>query len=718
MGEDESGERQSLPLQVQTVRDALVRDFTDLIEGGDGAFPLQVFLSQAMAARSVQILTGCSVSDAAAAVTDGPGDLGIDAVAASPATGELWLVQTKWSDRGRTQFRPDAVHKLLAGFRALDSRDFGRFNPRLQALADRIDQVLSQPRPRIYLVLAGTGDTLPGPEIHALADTAAEEFGSTVQVRALTMADFLEVVQRESALRPVELQATFTGGWFRQEDPHPAFVGTVDASEVARWYEEHGQRLFGSDVRSFLGGTEVNEAIVASARKNPDAFWYFNNGITVLCQNVTAEYFSRRAPGQPVRLSLQDASIVNGVQTAASLYQCYAQDPAATEDIKVMLRVITLRTAPDGFAQEVTRATNTLNSTRAQDFVGLDPVQVQLREEFRSALGKEYVLRRGDLEPAPEAGCTAIEAAVALGCAHPDAGVSARVRADSDVLWQQGPDGVYPLLFGGRPSAEQVWRSVLVHRTVQHTLFVLEADLRGRAAATVQHGALLVAHLVFQRLGTSLIDDPDADWDTVLQDVPGLVRQSLAALVRQVDAHYGVHSMLRGTFTSPERCRNLARAVLAATPGDDTAATLELTPRSSSAARQPRRPSSVRLLVDRGLLAEGTQLMYVPSGPEELALREWLDADPRRFLATWHNDARRPLVWAVDRNAYSPSGLLHHLWEAADWRQQPVAVNGSTRWRLPGGPTLAELAQSVWVPDSAGPSDAGGGGREDGPDGA
>ncbi|MEV5481839.1 MULTISPECIES: hypothetical protein [Streptomyces] len=90
--------------------------------------------------------------------------------------------------------------------------------------------------------------------------------------------------------------------------------------------------------------------------------------------------------------------------------------------------------------------------------------------------------------------------------------------------------------------------------------------------------------------------------------------------------------------------------------------------------------------------------MYRPSAAEERALGPWLSAEPSRYLATWINDPRRPLMWEVDHECYAPSGLVLRIWEEADWTAAPSAVQGTRCWLVPGEGTLAELAQSLPLP--------------------
>lgn len=80
---------------------------------------------------------------------------------------------------------------------------------------------------------------------------------------------------------------------------------------------------------------------------------------------------------------------------------------------------------------------------------------------------------------------------------------------------------------------------------------------------------------------------------------------------------------------------------------------------------------------------------------EAEALRDWLAEDERRSRGSWLNHRTKPILWAADGKQYSPSGLVTHMWELADWEQRPVANQGTARWATASGETLADLAWRV-----------------------
>lgn len=310
----------ALKRQIRHVRDALQAEFRGLITMEDATPPgreppTAAFLSRALAAKAVRILTSCSSEEAAGAVIDGRDDYGIDAVAFSDDLPELWLVQAKWKDKGTAGFDTEAANKLVRGFRQMDEQSFGRFNDRFQVKADRVKEVLADPRCQVRLVIALMGPGDLSAEVREILDDADRDFsvlGRALSSKVLTGQDFHQAIKDDISPEPIKLTATMACGWHAVDMPYQAYYGLVSASELAGWHQEHGDRLFQNNLRTALGRTGVNDQLVRSLKQNPEHFWYFHNGITVLCDDADLHFLGRRAKGEPVKLELKNASVVNG----------------------------------------------------------------------------------------------------------------------------------------------------------------------------------------------------------------------------------------------------------------------------------------------------------------------------------------------------------------------------------------------------------------------
>ena len=110
--------------------------------------------------------------------------------------------------------------------------------------------------------------------------------------------------------------------------------------------------------------------------------------------------------------------------------------------------------------------------------------------------------------------------------------------------------------------------------------------------------------------------------------------------------------------------------------------------------RRVQDASNVRRLVTAETVADGTIFTFSPRSDLSFDMRsqleEWLHEDPARRTAHWQNNINAPLVWDVDKAAYTPAALVRHIIEQAtgvsrDWF-------GTQWWRDRTGWTLLELA--------------------------
>lgn len=692
------------PVHRQQIRRTLLQQYRGLIYDEDlrgYAQPAyeQRYLSRALTAAAIREVTGYDPKAAGACVIDGEQDQGIDGVAVTEETQEVWLVQAKWSDQGKAKLDTGSAHKLIAGLRLVEQRSFDRFNDRLEPVAARVNSAMHDARLRVTLIIALMGEGHLSEEATAVLEDAKNDFnglGPVLDYKVIHAAHILRQIRSDVAPEPVQATVRMTN-WLRRNTPLIAYQGTVPASNVAEWYQADENRLFEKNLRQSLGVTQVNSGMLATLRDEPENFWLFNNGVTVLCERLEEDWPGRRRPDEPVHLHLSGVSVVNGAQTVSAAYLASTASPESVEDAEVTVKVIVVDKSLPDLARRITETTNTQNHVERRDFIALDAAQALIREDFMLSLQKTYVFKRGESDPTPDEGCSVVHAAIALACAHRSTELTARAKRDTDLLWERGSGGAYHRIFGERPGALQVWRSVLVHRAVGSALDEERKRLQKRAADVSQRGDLLVAHLVFQLLDQDRIDDPDHDWNEELREVPALTARVLSWLIHHIDAEYGPTSFLSGMLTDGDRCRRLAELVLQDARREGVLPELPPAYRAPrDGRRKPRRPNAVPTLVNHRRIADGAPIrLRLQSRTEIEALTPWLKEDPRRAVAAWVNDRTRCLVWAVDGQRYSPTRLVLNMYELAGWEDAPVAVQGPARWALEDGATLSELALAL-----------------------
>jgi hypothetical protein len=167
------------------------------------------------------------------------------------------------------------------------------------------------------MVLAYPGSGNIDEDIRDKIDDFVESQNDTSELfffRCIAQKELFHHLAREAAPSQIDLQVRLTH-YGNVDQPLKAVYGQISASDVAKWYSDHGNNLFSGNIRHFLGErSDVNNGIADTLQNSPDNFWYFNNGITLI-----AEGFKRQAIGSADKsvgiFECKGVTIVNGAQT-------------------------------------------------------------------------------------------------------------------------------------------------------------------------------------------------------------------------------------------------------------------------------------------------------------------------------------------------------------------------------------------------------------------
>jgi hypothetical protein len=182
--------------------------------------------------------------------------------------------------------------------------------------------------------------------------------------------------------------------WLRKEKPNQTFVAIVKGKVLRDLYRRHKETLFAYNIRGYLGDRGINQQIVSTAEKDPERFFYFNNGISAICTDLEVDR-SRNV------LKAKKMQIINGAQTVGALNRANVDD-----EVEVLVRVTQgLSVVTDkGFNADIIRFNNSQNIIKISDFKANDSIQVWLENEFKKVRGKYrhvipqemvYVRKRG-----------------------------------------------------------------------------------------------------------------------------------------------------------------------------------------------------------------------------------------------------------------------------------------------------------------------------------
>ena len=249
------------------------------------------FLSRAVAAACLKNLTEISPEIAGAAITDSYHDGGVDALYFDQDTDRLIFVESKWSKdgtkpiNGKAKSTADFVDSVLL----LCALKLDRFSDKIRKKEAELKAALySQRNIRIVLVTGHTAAQPMGEARQKIEDLVERLNADGIEIASaeyFDLARLYSAITTESAPPKINLPI-YLRDWGVVMQPFAAYTGKVHVLEVTKWWQQYGPALCYKNLRYLLQRSNVNDALRKTLTTEPEYFWYFNNGITIVCANI------------------------------------------------------------------------------------------------------------------------------------------------------------------------------------------------------------------------------------------------------------------------------------------------------------------------------------------------------------------------------------------------------------------------------------------------
>ena len=319
---------------------------------------------------------------------DGCHDKGIDAVLINGNETSVTVFQSKFEREGNQVQIKDSEIKLLASVKSyFKSRGAlaaatAKANQSTKRLVNEAYDVLHGPN-KYSLELVFLTTHKKGPQTDDLVQKTLGFRATDFQV--FDYPRIMGLVEDKSrdftpSLGTYPLPYIDADGALIRKQGSKAWVLTVLAEDIRRMVTEYGDTLFKKNVRGFLDKNVCNDAILATLEDQPDNFWYYNNGISILCDDANLVIENKY-------IRILNPQIVNGCQTAKSIEKFDGDLNSA-----VLVRVISSNN--HRFIDEITHYQNSSNPVKKRDFKSNDPVQIRLKRDLKRR-GYYYEVKRG-----------------------------------------------------------------------------------------------------------------------------------------------------------------------------------------------------------------------------------------------------------------------------------------------------------------------------------
>lgn len=346
---------------------------------------------------------------AVSALCGGSRDKDVDAVLIDNTSRKVFIVQGKYRNKlmDTSEKRPDIMSFANMAYELINEEQFTILSRKISPdVLDRLAKArekLINSKYELQLFYLTTGKASP-----SLKDEAKKTVRNTKEIKAsfefidgnrvLALLDYyLRDVAPPIASLDLEMDSgngVETKGVFHRYDRKldiESWVFAMNGHEVAKMFEEAGPRLFALNIRGYQGDTDINEGMEETLENSPEYFWYFNNGLTIVCDHAEKITSSGRD-----LLRVSSLQVINGQQTTRTLAKMVAYNSKASVTVRVIRVSHTMEANSDHFdtlVSQIVKSTNWQNYIVPSDLIANDRRQIEINRQFRN-LGYWYVRKR------------------------------------------------------------------------------------------------------------------------------------------------------------------------------------------------------------------------------------------------------------------------------------------------------------------------------------
>ena len=492
------------------------------------------FETRALAALALIMTSGLEVSQASAQITDGYHDMGLDTIYLDETQKKLFVVQSKWRENGAGSITQEEMTNFAQGVQRVLEEDLAGANDKIIAKSMDIDVALTQMGYQIHSIFIHTGnqkvtDYVLRP-ISQLMKKTNDEISTILLFDEFNFKDIYSFLANGQEQPGINIDDVILTNWGKVDVPFVSYYGTISAATVGEWYKNFGNALFAKNIRFYKGNTDVNEGMKKVLLQEPEKFYYYNNGIKLLCKSIKrkAKDSTTTATGL---FTLEGVSLVNGAQTTGTIGSLFLDNPEQVSKAIVMIQIIDLSSVDTETATQITRLSNTQNRIENKDFAALDPEQERLRKDLTFS-HYSYLYKSGDKITNLEKQISFDEAIVALACLNADISYTVIAKGNVGALSEDITKTPYKALMNRSTNSYLLLNSVLYMREVEHCLQDKKEQVNNnRERLVCIHANRFILHFILKDKGKSenfniSVIDKDSIQNGVISLVDVLVDQT------------------------------------------------------------------------------------------------------------------------------------------------------------------------------------------------
>lgn len=324
-------------------------------------------------------------------LTDGANDGGIDAIFNDPTSegNDLIIVQSKFYENTilGTDNVAGELYKINETLKKLQSNKISEFNDKL-VTAYRNATSQMEDNANIRIVFFTSYQPKNKRERNKLDKSMRDYFGKydlEMNFQSDIEAQIELCDNGKLCVDYDKIAIDDKNNYLKYED---SIIVNISAISLQELQNRRRNGLLGMNLRYYVRQKAVDTGIEKNIHKEPENFWYKNNGILIICDDYKID-------GKEIKL--WNFSIVNGGQTTNRIGKLDIE-----KDFYLQCKVVKSKgnttQMKDKFALEIAEATNSQKPVKKADLKANTPEQIRLKERLNRCQ-VYYITKKGDKTP-------------------------------------------------------------------------------------------------------------------------------------------------------------------------------------------------------------------------------------------------------------------------------------------------------------------------------
>lgn len=316
-------------------------------------------------------------------IVDGANDGGVDAIL-NDADGNIIIIQSKFYKKVKLRKETifEDIDKIIQTIRSIENFSTHKIKDDLvQSFLRARDNMLDDSNTRIVYFTSYNANTK---EKKSIEKRIEEKFPNHyIEIKYATdIVDRIDCIDNaKECVERGELHIDDSNNHLRYND---AIIVNISAQSLWKLYKTNQNGLLGMNLRYYVKSATVDNGIKNTIEREPETFWYRNNGITIACEHWDID---------GTKLNLHNFSIINGGQTTNRIAKYGVEN-----DFFILCKVIKAlgknTEEQEQFILKVAEASNSQKPIKKEDLKANAPEQNKLKEALARA-GINYITKRG-----------------------------------------------------------------------------------------------------------------------------------------------------------------------------------------------------------------------------------------------------------------------------------------------------------------------------------